>query len=96
MAEPEVVPPLPDGVPDLQRAGADAAPVVPAERLPLDLPPRVVGENPVAVEGGDEVVPRRAGVPLGGGCHVHVVPGEVGRQHIPLAPVRGVPVEEGQ
>ena len=62
----------------------------------LDLPPRVVRENPVVVEGGDEVVPRRAGVPLGAGCHVHVAPGEVGRQRIPLAPVRGVPVEEGQ
>ena len=96
MAEPEVVPPLSEGVPDLQQAGADAAPVVPAERLPLDLPPRVVGENPVVVEGGNEVVPRWAGVPLGRGCHVHVAPGEVGRQRIPLAPVRGVPVKEDQ
>ena len=96
MAEPEVVPPLSEGVPDLQQAGADAAPVVPAKRLPLDLPPRVVGEDPVVVEGGDEVVPRRAGVPLGGGCHVQVAPGEVGRQRIPSAPVRGVLVEEGQ
>ena len=96
MAEPEVVPPLPEVVPDLQQAGADAALVVPAERLPLDLPPRVVGETPVVVEGGDEVVPGRAGVPLGGGCHVHVAPGEVGRQRIPLAPSCGVPVEEGQ
>ena len=67
MAEPDVVPPLSEGVPDLQQAGADAAPVVPAERLLLDLPPRVVVENPVVVEGGDEVIPRRAGVPLGGG-----------------------------
>ena len=67
MAEPEVVPPLLEGVLDLQQAGADAAPVVPAERLPLDLPRRVVEENPVVVEGGDEVVSRRAGVPLGGG-----------------------------
>ena len=67
MAEPEVVPPLLEGVPDHLQAGADAAPVVPAERLPLDLPPRVVGENPVVVKGGDEVVPRRAAVPLGGG-----------------------------
>ena len=66
MAEPEVVPPLPEGVPDVQQAGADAAPVVPAERLPLDPPPRVVRENPVAVEGGDEVVARRAGVAPGG------------------------------
>ena len=68
MAEPEVVAPLLEGVPDLQQAGADAAPVVPAERLLLDLPPRVVREKPVVVEGGDEVIPRRAGVPpLGGG-----------------------------
>ena len=67
MAEPEVVPPLSEGVPDVQQAGADTAPVVPAERLPLDLPPRVVGENPMVAEGGDEVVPRRAGVPLGEG-----------------------------
>ena len=66
MAEPEVVPPLSEGVPDLQQAGADAAPVVPAERSPLDFPPRVVGENPVVVEGGDEVVQRQAGVPPGG------------------------------
>ena len=66
MAEPEVVPPLSEGVPDLQQAGADAAPVVLAKRLPLDLLPRVAGEDPVVVEGGDEVVPRRAGVPLGG------------------------------
>ena len=51
MAEPEVVPPLSEGVPDLQQAVAYAAPVVPAERFPLDLPPRVVGENPVVVEG---------------------------------------------
>ena len=56
MAEPEVVPPLSEGVLDLQQAGADAAPVVPAERLPLALPPRVVGKNPMVVEGGDEVV----------------------------------------
>ena len=67
MAEPEVVPPLSEGIPDLQQAGADAAPVVLAKRLPLDLLPRVVGEDPVVVEGGDEVVPRRAGVPLWGG-----------------------------
>ena len=79
MAEPEVVPPLSEGVLDLQQTGANAAPVVPAERLPLDPLPRVVGENPVVLEGGDEVVPRRAGVPLGGGCHIHVAPSEVGR-----------------
>ena len=72
------------------------APVVAAEPLLPDLPPRVVGENPLVVEGGDEFLPRRVGVPLGGGCHIHVAPGEVGCQHIPLAPVRGVLVEEGQ
>ena len=68
MPEPEVVPPLSEGVPDLQQAGADAAPVVLAKRLPLDLLPRVVGEDPVVVEGGDEVVPRRAGVPCTSGA----------------------------
>ena len=65
MAEPEVVPPLSEGVPDLQQAGADAAPVVLAKRLPLDLLPRVVGEDPVVVEGGDEVVPAGRGCPWG-------------------------------
>ena len=95
-AEPEVVPALSEGVPDLQQAGADAAPVVPAERLLLDPPPRVVGENTMVMEGGDEVIPRRAGVPPGGGCHIYVAPGEVGRQHVPLAFVRGALVEEGQ
>ena len=66
-AEPEVVPPLAEGVPELQQAGAHAAPVVPAERLLPDLLPGVVGENPVVVGGGDGVLPRRAGVPPGGG-----------------------------
>ena len=96
MAEPEVVPPLSEGVPDLQQAGVDAAPVVLAKRLPLDFLPRVAGEDSVVVEGGDEVVLRRAGVPLGGACHVYVAPGEVERQRVPLAPVRGVPEGEGQ
>ena len=66
-AEPDVVPPLAEGVPELQQAGADAAAVVPAERLLPDLLPPVVGEDPVVVEGGDEVIPRRAGVSPGGG-----------------------------
>ena len=65
-AEPEVVPPLVEGVPELQQADADAAPVVPAERLLPDLLLRVVGETPVVVEGGDEFISHRAGVPLGG------------------------------
>ena len=50
----------------------------------------------MVVEGGDEVIPSRAGVPPGGGCHIHVAPGEVGHQSTPLASVRGAPVEEGQ
>ena len=95
-AEPGVVLPLAEGVPELQQAGADAAPVVPAERLLPDLLPRVVGETPVVVEGGDEVIPRRAGVPRWGGCHIHVAPPEVARQRGPLALVRDVLVKEGQ
>ena len=61
-AEPEVVPPLAEGVPELQQADADTAPVIPAERLLPDLLPRVVRGD-----GGDEVIPRRAGMSLGGG-----------------------------
>ena len=56
-----------EGVPELQQAGADAAPVVPAESLLPDLLPRVVGENPVVPEGGDEVIPRWAAMPPEGG-----------------------------
>ena len=69
MAEPKVVSPLSEGVPDLQQAGVDAAPVVLAKRLPLDLLPRVAGEDSVVVEGGDEVVPGRTVVPVGGARH---------------------------
>ena len=96
MAEPEVVPLLSEGVPDLQQAGADAAPVIPAERLPLDLPPRVVGRIPWSWKAAMRLSHARRGCPWGGGCHIHVAPGEVGRQYISLALVRGVPVEEGQ
>ena len=71
-AQPEVVPPLAKGVPGLQQAGADAAPVVPAEPLLPDLLPRVVGENPVVVKGGNEVIPRWAGVPPGGGVAIYM------------------------
>ena len=82
--------------PAAQQAGADTAPVVPVERLLPDLLPRVVRENPVVMEGGSEAIPRRAGVPPGGGCHIHVAPREVGHQCAPMTLVRGVPVEEGQ
>ena len=64
-AEPEVVPPLAKGVPELQQAGAGAAPVVPADCLLPDLLLRVVGENPVVMEGGDEVIPGGGWVGLG-------------------------------
>ena len=52
----------------------------------------------MVVEGCQEVIPRRAGVPAGvGGCrHIRVVPGEVVHQSAPLARIRDVPVEEGQ
>ena len=50
----------------------------------------------MVVEGCDEVIPRRVGVPPGGDRHIRVVPGEVGHQSTPLAPVSDVPVEEGQ
>ena len=63
-AEPEVVPTLSEGVLDLQQAGADAAPVVFAKHLLLDL--SHVSSGRMVVEGGEEVIPRRAGVPLGG------------------------------
>ena len=59
---PEVVPPLAKGVPEFQQAGADTALIVPTERFQPDRLQRVVGEDPLVVEGCDEVIPRRAGV----------------------------------
>ena len=53
----------PRGPPEFQQAGADTAPVVPTERFLPDRLPRVVLEYPVVVEGRNEVMPRRAGVP---------------------------------
>ena len=50
----------------------------------------------MVLEGCDEVILRRAGVPLGGGRHIRVVPREWGHKSAPLAPVGDVPVEEGQ
>ena len=55
------------GFPEFQQAGTDRASVVPAERFLSDRLPRVVREDPVVLEGRCEVIPRRAGVPLGGG-----------------------------
>ena len=64
----------------------------PAERLLPDFLPCVVKEDPVVVEGCDEVISRRAGAPWGGGGrHIRVVPGEVGHKRAPLAPVRDAP-----
>ena len=66
MAEPEVVPPLAKGVPEFQQAGKDTASVVPTESfLPYRLP-RVFREDAVVLEGCDEVIRRRAGMPPGG------------------------------
>ena len=48
------------------------------------------------MEGGDEVIPRRAGMPPGLGRHIRVAPGKVGHQSAPLALVLGALVEEGQ
>ena len=70
--------------------------VVPAKRLLPELLPRVVGEDSVVVEGGDEVIPRQAGLPPGGGRHIRVVPGEVGHQSAPVASVCDAPVKEGE
>ena len=48
------------------------------------------------MEGCNEVIRCRAGVPPGRGCHICVAPGKVGHKSAPLAPVRYVPKEEGQ
>ena len=62
-AVPEFVPPLEEGVLEFQQAGADTALVVPTEHFLPDRLPRVVGEEPVVVEGRDEVISCRAGLP---------------------------------
>ena len=48
------------------------------------------------MKGCDVVIPRWAGAPPGRGRHICVAPGEEGHKCIPPAPLRGVPVEEGQ
>ena len=48
------------------------------------------------MEGCDEVIPRQAGLLLGGARHIRVAPGGVGHKSVPLAPVRDIPVEQGQ
>ena len=94
-AEPKIIPSPEEGVSELQQAGADAAPVVSAERLLLDRLPRIIGEYPVGVEGRYEVTAFRAGVPLGG-RHIGVTPGEVWYESIPPASIRVAPVEKDQ
>ena len=74
-AEPEVVPTLAEGVPELQ-AGADAVLVVAADLLLPDRLPRVIREHPMVVGGRDEVISLSIGVPLGG-RHLGVVSAEV-------------------
>ena len=85
-----------EGVPAALVGGRGHGLAVPAERFLPDLLPRFVVEDSVVVEGCDEVIPRRAGVPPGGGRHIRVAPGEVGHKSARLAPVPDVPVEEGQ
>ena len=94
-AKPEVVPPLAKWSPEFQQAGADAAPIDPTDRFLQERLPRVVREYLVVVEGPYEVIPGRAGVPLGG-CHIGVTSGEVTHKSVSSAPVLGAPVEEGQ
>ena len=64
-AEPEILQLLAKGVPEIQQAGADAAPVISTKQFSPDRLPCVVREYPVVVEGCYEVIPRRAVVPLG-------------------------------
>ena len=95
VAEPEVVPPLAEGAPEFQQVGADTAPIVPTECFLADCLPRAAGEYSVVVEGRDEVIPRRAGMPLGG-HHIGVTRGEVGQKSVPPALVCSASVAEGQ
>ena len=95
-AKPEVVTPLEKGVLEFQQAGTDMAPVVPTERFWSDRLPRVVREGPVVVESRYEVIPRQAGVPLGGGLSYTCGARWGGHKSVPQAPVRGALVGEGQ
>ena len=54
-----------EGAPGLQQAGADAAPVVPAERFLSDRLPCVVGEYLVVPEGSYESAHTGRGCPWG-------------------------------
>ena len=90
-AEPEVVPRLAEGAPELEQAGADTAPVVPSKCFLVDCLPRDVREYTVIVGGRYEVIPRRARVPLGG-CHIGLTPQEGGHKSVLPALVCSVPV----
>ena len=90
-AEPGVVPPLAEGAPEFQQAGADSHYRVFSGGL-LATCHRGVS---VVVEGRYEVMSRRAVLPLGG-RHFGVTPREVGHKSIQTALVCGAPVEEGQ
>ena len=81
-AETEVVPPFVEGAQEFWQAGADTVPVVPTECFLADCVPQVVGEYLVLVQGRYKVIPRRAGVPLGG-RHIGVTPAEVGHKSVP-------------
>ena len=93
-AEPEIVPPLAKGASELQQAGADVEPVVPAQCFMSDHLPCVVVEYPVVVQGPYEVIPLQAGMFLGG-RHIGVTPGELGHKGVPQASICSAPSEEG-
>ena len=85
---------LGEGVLELQQAGADAAPVVSAEHLLPDRLQGVIREHRMVVEGRDEVITPRPGVPPGG-RHVDLVSAEVEHQGVPSPFMSVVLVEEG-
>ena len=94
-AEPEIVPTLAKGAPELEQAGADAAPVVLTEGFLSDRLPCVFGEYPAVVEGRNQVIAHRAGVPLWG-RHIGVTPAEPGHKSVPQASFNGAPSGEVQ
>ena len=92
--EQEIVRLLAKNVPELQQAGANAAPIVSVERFLLNRLPLIVRDYPVVVEGRYDVFPVPAGLSLVG-RHIIVTSGEVGHKSVPSETIRGTPVEEG-
>ena len=93
-AAPKGVSLLAEVVSEVHEVGADAAPVVSAERpLPHRLS-SVSREHPMVVEARYEVIPLRAGVPPGG-PNVGVMSVEMGHNGVSLASIGVIAVEEG-